>query len=182
MPVAGDLVVEDGTGLSTANSYISLADAATYHALRSNTLWADSTESDQVSALVRATDYLDYRWTWVGRRVGTTQRLDWPRLDAIDSEGILWTNQVPPAVKNACAEYALRVLGTGVALVDLSPDPVTDDGGKFITLKREKLGPLEEETRFSDARGVSTIKPYPAADRLLTSAGLVVVGGRSIRA
>lgn len=183
MPVLADLIVEDGTGISNANGYISIATADTYHALRSNTVWTDATESDKVSAIVLATDYLDYRWTWVGSRKTATQALDWPRLNAVDSESILWTDEVPPVVRNACAEYALRVLGSGTALVPLAPDPTTDESGKFVTLKREKLGPLEEETRFSDARGIASIKPYPAADRLLVSSGLVIVGGgRSIRA
>lgn len=183
MPVAGDLVLEDGTGVSTANTYISLADADAYHALRSHAIWTDADESDRVSALVIATDYLDTRWNWRGSKKTTTQALDWPRLNAVDSDNILWTDEVPPVVREACAEYALRVLGDGTALVPLAPDPVTDESGKFVTLKREKLGPLEEETRYSDGRGVATIKPYPAVDQALVSSGLVFsVGGRSIRA
>jgi len=38
------LIVEDGTGKSTSESYISVADASTYHAARGNTLWADVVE------------------------------------------------------------------------------------------------------------------------------------------
>lgn len=38
------LIVEDGTGLSTAESFISVADAVTYHTNRGNTSWNDVVE------------------------------------------------------------------------------------------------------------------------------------------
>ncbi len=38
------LIVEDGTGLSTAESYISVADATTYHTARGNSSWNDIVE------------------------------------------------------------------------------------------------------------------------------------------
>jgi hypothetical protein len=34
------LIVEDGTGLANAESYVSVADATTYHANIGNTAWA----------------------------------------------------------------------------------------------------------------------------------------------
>lgn len=182
MPVEADLVVEDGTGLTNANAYISLSYAATYHALRSNGLWADASESDRVSAIVLATDYLDYRWTFVGEKLTAEQALAWPRANAIGADRILYKDVVPEPVKRACAEYALRVLGDGTALSLLAPDPSVDASGQFVTLKREKLGPLEEETRYSANRPVIRLKPYPAADRLLRASGLVVSSRNNIRA
>ena len=38
------LIVEDGTGLATAEAYISVADATTYHAARGNSTWNDVVE------------------------------------------------------------------------------------------------------------------------------------------
>ena len=38
------LEVEDGTGKSTAESYISVADATTYHTARGNSTWNDIVE------------------------------------------------------------------------------------------------------------------------------------------
>lgn len=182
MPAEVDLVVEDGTGLTTANAYVTRAYCTTYHELRSNALWAESSESDQVSAIILATDYLDYRWTFIGEKLTAEQALAWPRSNAIGADRILYEDVVPEAVKRACAEYALRVLGDGAALALLAPDPLTDATGAFVTLKREKLGPLEEETRFSANSPRSSLKPYPAADRLLKAAGLVVSAQRTIRA
>src|SRR4051794_18796289 len=114
------LIVEDGTGLAGAESYISVVDATAYHAARGNTSWA-SLASDTVreQLLRKATAYMVqvYRAAWAGYRFSTTQALDWPRSyvpipDALGGYGsipayLAWT-VVPNDVKNACAELALR--------------------------------------------------------------------------
>ena len=72
------LVVEDGTGLSTAESYISVADADTYHSDRGNALWT-GTDAVKEEALRQATEYLDATYDWKGSISLTTQALNWPR-------------------------------------------------------------------------------------------------------
>jgi hypothetical protein len=172
------LIVEDGTGVANANAYASLAFADSYHALRANKTWADATVAAKTGAIIRATDYVDQRWRFVGQTTEAIQALAWPRINAIDVNGALHDDEVPEPVKKATAEYALRALERA-----LLPDPSTDDGGKFVTLKREKLGPLEEETRFSEALGRAFTQPFPSADRILSRSGLVVSNSnRTIRA
>lgn len=191
MAVAADIVVEDGTGLDTANSYVSIADADTYHELRGNASWTDATQDQKATALIHATEYLDMRWTFVGAVTfpgspsDLAQALQWPRTDdefIIDSRGNQYgDDEIPFWIVNATLEYALAYLTTGRLL----PDPtVPDTAGRFVTLKREKLGPLEEETRFSDSRGTITSKrTYALADKIIRQSGLSVIGGdRSIRA
>ena len=51
------LVIEDGTGKSNAESYISVADADTYHSNRGNTDWAALTTAEKERLLRIATDY-----------------------------------------------------------------------------------------------------------------------------
>ena len=77
----GSLIVEDGTAKPDAESYISAADASTYHAARGNTDWAALTTLAKERALRRATDYMlqVYSLQWAGVRHTTTQALDWPR-------------------------------------------------------------------------------------------------------
>ncbi|MBF0374875.1 MAG: hypothetical protein HQL39_15825, partial [Alphaproteobacteria bacterium] len=62
------LIVEDGSGLSDANAYVSLAYADGYHALRGNAAWAAAGQPARESALVRATDHLDRAFRWRGER------------------------------------------------------------------------------------------------------------------
>ncbi len=183
MPIASDLTLEDGTGLAAANTYISLADASTYHALRGNEMWADATESDQVIALVRATDYVDSRWTFTGEAFKTTQALSFPRATTyLNNKGADVGETVPAEIAEATAEYAMSVLGTGESLVALFP-AVDQSEPNSVTYKREKVGTLEEETRFDTARGIKITLSYPTADKVIKASGFLLSGkgGRTIR-
>tara|TARA_R110000824_G_scaffold21496_13_gene80093 strand:- start:2061 stop:2612 length:552 start_codon:yes stop_codon:yes gene_type:complete len=178
MPIAADLTVEDGTGLAAANSYISLADTSTYHALRGNEEWADATESDQVVALVRATDYVESRWTFTGTPFTTTQALGFPMETIyLNNRGADVSETVPVEIEEATAEYALLVLGTGVALVDLSP-AVDQTDPNAIEYFREKIGSLEEETHYDTKRGTKITLAYPTADKIIKASGYLA-GGRT---
>src|SRR5258706_465381 len=87
------IIVEDGTHPAGANSYISVADADSYHSTRGNSTWTEaSTSPDQgkTAALIRATKAIDsrYRGRFPGFRTnGRYQSLDWPRTAAYDIEG-----------------------------------------------------------------------------------------------
>jgi hypothetical protein len=123
------LVVEDGTGLATAESFISVAAALTYLGNRGNATFETFTDAEHESALRRATDYMEqvYRLRWAGYRTSSTQALSWPRtlVPQPDAPGgyRAWpfyyaTNFIPPLVQQACALLAAKVAdGT-----DLSPD------------------------------------------------------------
>jgi hypothetical protein len=132
------LIVENGTGLANAESYISVVDATTYHANRGNAAWA-ALDSDTVreQALRKATDYMEqvYRLQWKGSRVTNTQALSWPRYDVEREDGSGWyaSDAVPNEVKNACAELALKA----------SADDLSPDLGQGII--REKIDVIEVE-------------------------------------
>lgn len=129
-------VPEDGTGLSTANSYITLAYAETYHDDRGNTSWASATSSTQQAACIKATDYIQSNFIFTGGVVASaTQALQWPRYSAIDRNGnLIDSDSVPDVVKQATAILALEVVGG------------TDINAKIDRkTKREKAGPVEVE-------------------------------------
>jgi hypothetical protein len=163
------LIVEDGTGKADAESYISVADASTYHTARGNAAWA-ALASDTVreQCLRKATDYMTqtYRLRWGGYRVSGTQALDWPRnfvmredfqSASINGYQMLGGNyyypndEVPTEVKNACAELALKA-SSGTLLADLNQGA-----------KRKKVDVIEIEY---DQYSPQT-KRYVAIDRLL---------------
>lgn len=115
------LIVEDGTGIEGAESYISVSDATTYHAARGNDSWAALTPQRQEQALRIATEYMTgcYRGFWLGQRRLTTQGLDWPRAGVLIKDfrnvgyktyGLIQFpfDKVPKEVQNACASLALR--------------------------------------------------------------------------
>lgn len=127
------LTPEDGTGLSSADSYASVTQADEYHAARGNAAWAALAESDKESALRRSTDYMvqEYRARWAGVRATGVQALDWPRsgviVDGFEVVG------VPVEVVRACCELALKA----------STAALSADAGR--TVIREKVDVIEVE-------------------------------------
>jgi hypothetical protein len=113
--------------LANANSYISIADADTYHEARGNTAWSDVGDEDKEAALLKATAYLQgvYAGQWKGYPTTALQALDWPRayVERLEYAALtsssLWleSDVIPAGLSQACAELGLRALSA-----DLSPD------------------------------------------------------------
>jgi hypothetical protein len=140
------LIVEDGTGKSNAESYCSVAFCDDYFSKRGNTTWGDLDDDAKEAALRNASEYMvgTYRDRWLGRRVLTTQRLDWPRVGVIISDfrtvvfgayGLFQVDyqSVPEDIKRACAELAIRAT-VGVLAVDQEQSVI-----------RETIGPITVE-------------------------------------
>jgi hypothetical protein len=151
-------IVEDGTVVVGANSYVSLEYAATYLAARGYTLWADmaSPGDAQESALIIATSYIDtvYRFRFPGtRKMGRGQRLEWPRADAEDIYGdVIADDVIPTELMDAVCEAAIRQLTTPGSLL---PDYVASE--KVIS---EKVGDLS--VTYSDkavSSGLESVIP-----------------------
>ena len=110
------LIPEDGTGLATADSYLSLTAAGTYFTAHgSPAAWTGATDAVKEDALRKATAWLDGQYRWVGSVVQTTQALGWPRYNAIDEEGRLRASDVvPQQIKDACCEVALAHINSSL--------------------------------------------------------------------
>jgi hypothetical protein len=102
------------------------------------------------------------------------QPLSFPRAGLFTRDGRPVIG-IPPKLKQATAEYAVRSLAAALA-----PDPTFDPSLVAVTSKREVVGPIEEETHFVPGAQPQLSQPYPAADRLL--AEYVTSGGGTIRA
>jgi hypothetical protein len=129
------LIVEDGTGLANAESYISVADAGTRHSNNGMTNWATLTLEEQEQALRRATQFMEqaFRERWHGYRRNFDQALSWPRWDVSVDEYPVRFDIVPREVAAACADLALKA-----AAGDLNADLTRG-------VVREKVGPIETE-------------------------------------
>ena len=118
------LIVEDGTGLPDADSYVSVTDCEAYATARGMTFSA-SPADDAEAALRRATAWVDgsFRARFPGRRRnGRGQALEWPRIGAEDQEGnAIADNEIPVEIVQATCEAAIRELAAPGAL---SPDVV----------------------------------------------------------
>ena len=168
--------VEDETGLATANAYISVAEFEAYWDDRGFVHSSYNSAAKQ-TAIIKATDYIEnrYRTRFKGsREFNETQNLSFPRVRLYDEDGNL-VSGLPKRLKYATAEYAKRAL-----IAELAPDPTVDDTGQRVVRKREKVGPIEEETQYVEAGAINIFKPYPAADLLLQE--YIAPAGRTMRA
>lgn len=103
-----------------------------------------------------------------------SQALEFPRAFLFDRDGNRLIS-MPLKLKQATAEYSVRARGAALYV-----DPVVDDTGRTVTEKMEKLGPIEESTKFTEGSALSQlIRPYPAADQLL--AEYILPSGRVFR-
>lgn len=116
------LTVETGTGIASAEAYVSVADADTYFGNRTHlaayTTWTAATTAVKEGCLREAADYLDAVWGdfYKGDRAGRVQGLLWPRTEAFDSAGYNLP-ALPQELINANCELAGRA-----AVTPLAPD------------------------------------------------------------
>lgn len=165
------LVVETGSGSSTAESYLSVADADIYWTNRgSPTTWDSATTAEKEQALRIGTQYLDakYHLRWLGSRSNEDQALDWPRSNVEDRDGY-WidSDSIPQALKNALAEAAYRHL---LETNGLMPDV----GTPGITQESVTVGPISKSTSYSGTK--SGLKRFSLVEALLK--GLITATGR----
>jgi hypothetical protein len=115
MPIT--LVVEDGSGLHNANSYVSVADANTFNTNRPfATSWLAVGLEDKNRAITMATRLLDEHINWYGQAVKTRdtsvssadrQALMFPRNGLSDADGYAIDHKsVPTWLKEATSEFA----------------------------------------------------------------------------
>ena len=144
--------------------YGTVAAADAYHAARANAAWTGDDLAKQ-AALIRASVYIDGRYrkllasgVWQSlfpgvKTEGRGQAREWPRTGAEDYEGhAIPSDQVPVEVEQATYEAALREL---VEPGSLSPDFVAAS-----TVKRQKVGPIEEEFSVAaGADGAASVRP-----------------------
>lgn len=150
------LIVEDGTGLADAESYISVADTIAYltkFGEDTETTFVAGNVTEQEQWLRQATRYLDttYHQLWKGSRAHETQALDWPRIGVTDDDGfIIESTVVPIDLIDANAVMGGRAVADTLLSNDLSNGDIIRD--------KSKVGPLETDITFQS--GVSQDNNY----------------------
>ena len=159
------LVVETGAGLANAESYISVADATTYHAAMGNAAWsALASDTIREQLLRKATAYMvqAHQLKITGYRTVLTQALDLPRTYMTDSRKNIngWIyyvdfNTVPVEFKNACAILALKA-NTVTLLPDVKQQVISKTiAGAISKTYDSNSSPL---TKYSEIE--SMLKPF----------------------
>jgi hypothetical protein len=107
------LIKEDGTAKTDANAYADAADGNAYfegHLYA--TAWTGASAGQKDAALVMASRVIDAEYQFHGKRVSSSQALQWPREDCPDPDGSgeLASDKVPVAVVKATCELAKELL------------------------------------------------------------------------
>lgn len=178
-------LVEDGSGVTGASSYTSVAQAIIYATALQYVEFLALDTAGQENALLQASFYMtsQYRMKWKGRRVLITQGLDWPRVGVVledfggsqgrngyGSYGLFQVSYtiVPDEVQNACAVLAQLWAQNG----DLNP-PLAQN------VLKEEVGPImvqydPNSPQYTRYRQVDNLlSPYQLADGGQMTAGLI---------
>lgn len=152
------LIVEDGTIVTDANSFVTEEQIVAYAAARGVTI-ANGTdaEKDLVAILgLRAMDYLMIM-PWRGETVELDQRVPWPRKNMSTTPSFP-ENQIPISVIEAQLQLTLLANG-GTILVP------TSAGTGFLI--KEEIGPIKNT--YSEKVGISKngLPLLPGIDALL---------------
>ena len=148
------LVVEDGTGLANANSYVSYVEFETYANARGEVIpGADGRMAYKI--LIRGTDFIDsYRDRLSGKKRTKAQSLEYPREGAVVNGFSIDNDEIPQSLKNAQMEAALETYG--------GTDLQASSTGQRVT--KRKVAVIELEYALGGASSSSqatTINNYP---------------------
>jgi hypothetical protein len=155
------LVIEDGTVVASANSYIDVDAAKAYAAARGVDLGTDDALTEQ--RLVIAMGYLEAQRYRGDRYSPQEQELAWPRYGVTIDGRYISYDEIPRQLKDAEAQLVIELFN-GVELYGSSSSAST----KFV--KREKVDVLETEYATPQELGqdgLVRIATMPAVDALL---------------
>jgi len=156
------LIVEDGTGITNAEAYDSIANVTTYlTAYGEDADWSALTaDADREHRARRVTRYMDANFgaTWKGARSNRTQALDWPRTGVYDNDGFeVSATAMPTRFLAAFAVLCERASTESLAVDQSAP-------GEIKRIKN-KVGSLEQEIEYLGGREQD--KFYLLAESLL---------------
>jgi hypothetical protein len=100
------LTLEDGTGVSGANTYATLGYISGYCSDMGFTSWSSVSTNNQIAAVLRAMDYIE-SFPFKGVKVLYNQDLKWPRSGMYDEDGYALDNDtIPEGLKKALSKAA----------------------------------------------------------------------------
>lgn len=157
------LVIEDGTIVAGANSYIDIPAAKAYAAARGVDLGLDDVVTEQ--RLLLAMDYLESLSYKGVRTEPDVQELSWPRYGVTFDGVTILDTVIPNRLKHAQAQLAIELFN-GVVIFASSGASAGSDV-KFV--KRKKVDVLETEYATPKETGETllAVASMPAVNALL---------------
>lgn len=133
------IIVEDGTVVTGANSYISEAELTAYATARGVTLSGDTEQ-----LLIKAMDYIE-SLDFIGLKYVISQPLQWPRWGVVIDGYYEQVEDIPQLLKDGLAEVAIAI--------DNGEDPLAD----IARVKTKvKVGPIS--TEYAPGQSTSIVR------------------------
>lgn len=151
------IIVENGTIVAGANSYVSEAELTSYATARGVTL-----TGTPESLLIKAMDYVETQ-PFIGTKLTRDQPLQWPRSGVVIDGWSYPPSEIPDELKTAQMTVALAIDEGNDPLAPVSP---------AIKRKRVKADTVESETEYQDGASASSFSvTIGRAFAKLTTAG-----------
>ena len=131
-------VVEDGTGKSTATSYVSVeeADDIAFLNIHSTLEWHALSLQAKQNLLMYVSRALDARALWNGSKATTAQALEWPRKEVEDRYGnVVSDASVPYNIRWAVVELAKANIASDKLSVGIPTSVISEVKADSITVK-----------------------------------------------
>lgn len=151
------IIVEDGSNVANANSFVSITEVRDYCTARGATL--PNQDDDLAIFVIKACDYLEAQANrFQGNVANEGQALQWPRTGVYvgSSETELASNVIPKQLKSAQCS-AVLALNEGV---DIMPNY---SASNFVT--EETVGPIT--TKYADPTKVGIVPTLTSVEALL---------------
>lgn len=165
--MAVTIIVEDGSGVPNANSYVDVQFVMDY--LESRGLKVPA-EDKLKPMLINAIDFMESLNRYKGKRTSRDQELQFPRSGLVDDGEEIPSNSIPVAIKRAQAQLVADTVESGKPLLSTKTT---------YALKKRVLGPLTQEFATGMGAVVEGATPHPRfwsliGDYLRTSSDGVV--------
>lgn len=159
------IIVEDGTGRSDANSFVLLEKLIFYRDYYGFRM--PESAAEQTALLLRAAEDINQR-QWKGRKASPEQSMAWPRRDCKVEYQTLSETFVPFEIEWGQVRLSVELYAAEHGFEIEEPTYATEPNGKRVTLRRDnprnRLRPppyAPSRTQFADylvMRGLSIVR------------------------
>lgn len=152
------LIIETGTGVTGANSYVTVDEFRAYAEARGITS-ISSDDADYEVYLIKAMDKLESYWDrYQGTKVATSQALEFPRMGVVLDDLLVQQTTIPSRLKYAQMAFAMESL----AGEDLLPNQLTSTPAAVVS---EKVGELE--VHYAQSNNLRSTPAFSKPEALL---------------
>lgn len=151
------LVVENGTGLQNAESYVSVAFVDnyfnTFYSAEKSYSWKSQRDDLKEIALRQVTSYYEFKYAidLPGTRKTSNQSLSWPRVGALHDGSYIDSTVVPTLLQQAIAELAIKYAADSSVFF---PDRDSEAG---VSEESVSIGSMSVSTKYSATKNTEVI-------------------------